>query len=282
MKSKITSKSVKIAALQLPTLSLSHLRLDYYLKAAKESGANLVALGEYVLNSFFTELLLMPRSMIKEQSEIKKKDLIKLAKNYDLEIIAPFIEVSAKSYKKVCLKVNAKGTQSYSQQILMPYNHWNEEKFFANKSGDLKLFSFSYENLKCALMMGFEVHFDFFWQEVRNKKIDLVIIPTASTFQSDKRWLELLKTRAFLNSVNILRINRIGTSKGFEKGSKDGQNEEWLFYGNTLFIDAYGQVVDSLGDKEEMLICEPLKASDARNLWGFEKIEKKFLKANNK
>ena len=65
----------KIAALQFPTLALSESRLDYYLKASKDSGANLVVLGEYVLNSFFTELLAMPKSMIKEQSEAKKRKL---------------------------------------------------------------------------------------------------------------------------------------------------------------------------------------------------------------
>jgi len=263
---------IKIAALQLPTLSLSRSRLDYYLKAAKDSGASLVGMGEYVLNSFFTELLSMPRSMIKEQSEKKKKDILELAKHYDIGIIAPFIEMGTKSFKKVCLKVDKEGLKTYEQQILMPYAHWNEAKFFANNCQKLKLFHFTHLGLKCALMMGFEVHFDFFWQEVRNKKIDLVIVPTASTFQSDKRWLELLKTRAFLNSVSILRINRIGASKS------PLSDDEWLFYGDTLFIDAYGQVIDTLSDKEEMLICEPQKANEARKLWGFDKIERKFLK----
>ncbi len=42
----------KIAALQFPTLALSESRLDYYLKASKDNGANLVVLGEYVINSF--------------------------------------------------------------------------------------------------------------------------------------------------------------------------------------------------------------------------------------
>lgn len=43
----------KIAALQFPTLALSESRLDYYLKASKDNGVNLVVLGEYVINSFF-------------------------------------------------------------------------------------------------------------------------------------------------------------------------------------------------------------------------------------
>lgn len=123
----------KIAALQFPTLALSESRLDYYLKASKDNGVNLVVLGEYVINSFFTELLHMPKNMIKEQSEAKKESLIKLAKKYELEIIAPYVSVEAKSYKKLCLKVTPNGVKSYEQQILMPYEHWNEEKFSATK-----------------------------------------------------------------------------------------------------------------------------------------------------
>lgn len=63
----------KIAALQFPTLALSESRLDYYLKASKDNGVNLVVLGEYVINSFFTELLHMPKNMIKNKAKLKKK-----------------------------------------------------------------------------------------------------------------------------------------------------------------------------------------------------------------
>lgn len=255
-----------VVALQFPTLALSESRLDYYLKAAKESGANLVVLGEYVLNSFFSELKTMPKSMIKEQSESKKESLIKLSKKYDLTIIAPLISTENDGFKKICIKVNPQGIKNYEQQILMPYAHWNEEKFFNNKKTDkLKLFTFTHEGLKCALLFGFEAHFDIFWQMIMKKKIDLVIIPTASTFDSNQRWLELLKTRAFLNSTNILRVNRIGNLK---------QENEWKFYGDSFFIDAFGEVQEQLGDQEEMLVVEVSKASEARNLWGFEKIIK--------
>lgn len=258
----------KIAALQFPTLSLSESRLDYYLKICKESGANLVVLGEYVINSFFTELLSMPKSMIKEQSLSKKESLIKLAKRYEIEIIAPFVSVESKGFKKLCLKVSPSQVKSYEQQILMPYTHWNEKAFFCNKTENLKLFSFSYEGLKCAVLFGFETHFDLFWQEIMAKKIDLVIVPSASTFESKERWEMLLRTRAFLNSTNILRVNRIGSSKS--------DTREWKFYGDTLFINAFGEVQDRLGGEEEMLIVEPKKANEARALWGFDKLLKDF------
>lgn len=254
----------KIAALQLPTLPLSKLRLDYYLKACKDSGANLIVLGEYVLNSFFTELVKMPQNMIKEQSESKKKDLLEFAQKYDIQIIAPWVSVENKSYKKLCLKVSSAEIKSYEQQILMPYEHWNEEQFFSNHSEKLKLFSFVHEKLRCAVLFGFETHFDAFWQLILQKKLDLIIVPCAATFNSKQRWRELLKTRAFLSSTAILRVNRIG----------DG---EWTFYGDSFFVDAFGQITESLSDKEEMLIVEVPKASEAKKLWSFDKISKNLV-----
>lgn len=256
----------KIAALQFPTLALSESRLDYYLKASKDSGANLIVLGEYVLNSFFTELKSMPKSMIKEQSESKKASLIKFAKKYDIDIIAPYVSVENDGLKKLCLKVNSHNIKVYEQQILIPYNHWNEEKFFKNKKNDkLKLFTFNHEGLKCALLFGFEAHFDIFWQMIMKKKIDLVIIPTANTFESKQRWEELLKTRAFLNSTSILRVNRIGNLK-----------DAWNFYGDTMYINAFGEIEDKLGGDEEVLIIEPKKSDEARKLWFFDKMIKNF------
>ncbi|KAA6224653.1 MULTISPECIES: carbon-nitrogen hydrolase family protein [unclassified Campylobacter] len=255
----------KIAALQFPTLAMSESRLDYYLKASKDSGANLVVLGEYVINSFFTELLTMPKSMILKQSQSKKESLIRLSKKYELDIIAPFVSVESKGFKKLCLKVSPTMIKSYEQQILMPYTHWNERKFFNNKVKNIKIFSFTHGNLKCALLFGFEAHFDIFWQEIMAKKIDIVIMPTACAFESKDRWESLLKTRAFLNSVNILRVNRIGSLK---------QGEEWNFYGDSLFINAFGEIEDRLGSDEEMLIINPKKANETRNLWGFDKILK--------
>ena len=258
----------KIAALQLDTLPFSDSRLDYYLKACKDSGASLVVLGEYVLNSFFTELRTMPKERVKEQSEAKRASLMEFAQKYKLEIIAPFVSVEKSGFKKLCLKISPTETKSYEQQILMPYAHWDEDGFFANETANLKLFCFTHERLKCALLMGFEAHFDAFWQLILRKKLDLVILPCANTFASAQRWRELLKTRAFLSSTAILRVNRIGQAKSGE--------EAWEFYGDTLFVDAFGQIKEALSDKEEMLIVEVSKASEAKKTWGFEKIAKKF------
>ncbi len=56
---------MKIAALQLSTLPLSNSKLDEYFNKCYNEDADVAVLGEYVLNSFFKELVKMPKYMIK-------------------------------------------------------------------------------------------------------------------------------------------------------------------------------------------------------------------------
>lgn len=261
--------SVKICALQLGTLSLSDSRLDYYLKLANEHGVKVVVLGEYVINSFFNELIKMPKSMIKSQSEQKKKALIEFAKKYNLTIITPIVIQKGKELFKVIMKFSPSSQKSKIQNVLMPYSHWNENAFFSSFN-EIDIMSFSVENIKFATIFGFETHFDTFWQEIRNKKIDCVLVPTACALNSQSRWSELLKMRAFTNNVFVLRVNRLGKTKF------DGLDTE--FYGESFLSDPHGNIVNFLDEKEGMLICDIDKKiiTNAKSVWKFNEISKKI------
>ena len=62
------------------------------------------------------------------------------------------------------------------------------------------------------------------------------MVPTACTFFSESRWEELLKTRAFTNNVYVLRVNRVGNHKA-------ASGEQWSFYGDSMLISPFGEVV---------------------------------------
>ena len=74
----------KVVALQLHTLAMSDSRIDHYLNLAAKGGASVVVLGEYVINSFFNDIIKMPKSMIKQQSEQKRVSLSMMASKYNL------------------------------------------------------------------------------------------------------------------------------------------------------------------------------------------------------
>ena len=260
------AKELVVAALQLPTLGMNATRLEFYLKQAYSRHADVMLLGEYVLNHFFKELTTMAPNMVKEQSR-KHIELLKhLSLKYNIVFIAPIVIMKKEGYYKTIVKVTPKHIKYYEQQILLPYAHWNEKRFFANKVAPLKApMTFMIKGFKVMVMAGFELHFDPFWQEVTRKKIDLVLLPTASTFGSHNRWREIIKTKAFLHGCFILRANRLGEYSDDEV--------QWKFYGDTMLVSPEGEVEMMLEDKESMLIevIDKAEATEHRRHWGFER-----------
>ncbi|WP_267523952.1 carbon-nitrogen hydrolase family protein [Campylobacter sp. MG1] len=259
---------MKIAALQLSTQPLSNARLDYYLRICEQKGVRLVAMGEYVLNSFFTELKNIPHNLIKEQSTIKINALKEYSKNYNICIVAPVILPLNKQLKKTCLIANNGNVKYIDQQIFMPYSHWNEADFFQVTNKVCKLHTFKCDNFKIGVLFGYEVHFDEFFKKA--SELDLLIVPTANTYSSNSRWMELIKMRAFLKNINILRVNRIG--------SVMVDDYEWSFYGGSFLCNGYGDIIQELGENEEVLISEIDKFNSAANFWRFKEVSDRIGK----
>lgn len=255
-----------ISALQLPTLPMNEAKLDYYIRICDKKDIRLVVLGEYVLNSFFKELEKMPLGMIKEQSKHKIKMLKNLAKKYNLTIVAPIVRVANKKATKSILKASPTSMRYYPQYLYINFKHWNEEKFFYQEEFKYTLPTFSHKGVKYGLLMGFEIHFDHMWQDVDRKKVDVVLLPSVSTFDSKDRWDEMLRCRALTHNVYILRVNRVGTYR-----QKEGN---WNFYGHSALIDPHGEMEECLNNEEAMLIVniDKSKVKEARKLWGWQKM----------
>lgn len=207
--------------------------------------------------------------MIKEQSDHHIQALKEMAKTYDLNIIAPLILVKSNKIYKTITRITPTRVQTYHQQILINYKHWNEEQFFDNAIETLKEpMQFKLGKFKFAVLAGFEVHFDPFWQIFDEKNVDVVLIPTLSTFSSHERWRNLLSMRAFTHSTYIIRANRIG--------EYDDNGVAWEFYGDSLAISPEGEVLEYLGNYEEVLITSVEKdALKEAKSWGFRDALKK-------
>lgn len=259
-------KKLTIAALQLPTLGMQATKLDFYLHNAHSRGVKVVLLGEYVLNHFFKELVDMPINMVKEQSDKHIELLKKFSQKYKMIFIAPIIIINKKKYIKTIVKITEKSTSFYKQQILIPYEHWNEKNFFSNQVLPLKIpMTFKVDGFTIMVMGGYELHFDKFWIDVTNKKVDLLLLPTASTFESHNRWREIMKSKAFLHGCYILRANRLGVYSD--------KKVQWKFYGDSMLVEPSGEIYMMLEDKESMLI-ETIKKSvikEHKKNWQFEK-----------
>jgi len=253
-----------VGLVQLPTLGMNTTRLEFYLRKAKDRGCRLLLFGEYVLNQFFKELENIPKRMIQEQTNKHISILKRLSREFDMILVAPIVEVKGNKYYKKIVKVSPKSTSYYMQQVLIHYKHWNEEEFFSNPVTQLKdPITFMVDGFRVAVIAGFELHFDKLWESVMRKRVDLVLLPTASTFNSKYRWRELVKMRAFLNNCYILRANRVGDYLDHET--------HWNFYGDSLFVSPDGSIEMALEDRESMLIETITKEelAQSRRGWGF-------------
>ena len=252
------------AVLQLNFQGMSSTKLYNYVRVANKKNVKLLLLGEYVLNPFFKELEQMSISMIKEQSLHQIKVLKELSTTYDMIIIAPLVIVKKGNIYKCIAKFAPSSTSYYNQQILINYSHWNEEKFFANEITKIQSpMIFKINGIKFAAMSGFELHFDEIFAKLTNKNIDCLLVPSISTFESYERWKSLLLTRAFTHNIYILRANRIGEYKDKEF--------TWKFYGDSVLMSPDAQLLNHLGNKEELMIVD-ISHTDvvqSRRTWGF-------------
>ncbi len=258
---------MRAAVLQLSAQGLSSTKLYSYIRVAHKQGVKVLLLGEYILNPFFKELQSLSYAMIKEQALHQSKVLKELASTYNMTIIAPLVIVKKNKIYKTVAKFSEKSTSYYQQQLLINYSHWNEEKYFDNELKDIQPpLVFKIDGFKFAIMSGFEVHFDKLWSELYGKNIDCVLLPSVSTFDSYDRWKSLILSRAFTQNCYILRANRIG-----EYSNKD---YNWKFYGDSLLASPNGELLEHLGNKEELMIVD-MSHTDvvrSRKLWGFKDI----------
>jgi len=252
------------AVLQLNSQGMSSTKLYNHIRVASKKNVKVMLLGEYVLNPFFKELKKMSKSMIKEQASHQISMLKELSTTYNITIVAPLVIVKKGEIYKTVAKFAPSSTSYYHQQILINYQHWNEEKYFSNAIEEIKTpVVFKVDNFKFAIINGFELHFDEIFKKLSNKNIDCILVPSVSTFESYERWKALILSRAFTHNCYILRANRIGE---FTEDDFD-----WQFYGDSILASPNGDIINHLGNKEELMIVNMSHTDvvQARRLWGF-------------
>ncbi|OCR20771.1 hypothetical protein BA917_03845 [Helicobacter pullorum] len=257
---------MKIATLQLSSPKMQR-EIKTYLDIALEQKVKIVLFGEYFFNQFFKVIERDKKNQLILKLKKESENLMQISNEYPMIFVAPLLEtVAGKIYKSMAIINKGKALQ-YRAQRLMPYEHWNEAKFFANTlSKNIKTPPiFSVGGFKFSVLFGYELHFDEFWLKFKQNNVDCILLASASTFDSSLRWRNIIKMRAFLNSSYILRANRIGQYQD------EVTNTLWNFYGDSLLVNPNGEVEDCLGDREELLIANLDKKylKEIKECWKF-------------
>lgn len=233
----------------------------YLNSSFKKQKIDIVVLGEYVGNMFFKEY--KAKESLKKHFSAQEKYFFTLAQKYKTTFVAPIIECRDEKVFKSIMIASPTNVVYYQSQALLGMQHWNERAFFANKEGFKEPFICKIGDFNVATLFGWEAHFDEFWVKLKKKKVDIVIVPTASAFHSNARWARLLQTRSFLNNCYVVRVNRVGDYMD--------NNTLWEFYGNSFVALPDGNLGDMLGDKEGILVSEIKQniIDEAKENWGF-------------
>ncbi len=255
---------MNVGVLQLRSIGMRSTKLYHYVRIAHKRGVKVLLLGEYMLNGFFKELYQAPLPMLRELADHQIAILRDLAATYDITFVAPLVTVkSGKPFKSI-VKISPRSNAYYQQQILIDYPHWNESEYFANPVEPLQgPLTFTVEGVRFGILGGYELHFDALWESIWDKRIDCILLPTASTFDSRERWRDLIRMRAFTHNCYVLRANRIGETKE--------EQHLWRFYGDSILVNPDGEIRNSLGDTEELMVGQIDRALvlEARKGWRF-------------
>jgi len=95
--------------------------------------------------------------------------------------------------------------------------------------------------------LGINICYDLRFPEIARKQTldgaEILIVPAQFPRPREHHWETLLKSRAIENQVFAVGVNRVG-----------GRNPE--YFGHSMIIDPYGNVIEGLDDKEDILIGE--------------------------
>lgn len=108
-------------------------------------------------------------------------------------------------------------------------------------------FIFVYNDIKCALVFGYEIHINAVWERLSREGVECVLLPTSSCFDTQRRWEQLIFARSFFGSCFIARANGVGSVSYVES------NERWEFYGQSMVMSPEG-VESALRGTSEMLL----------------------------
>lgn len=249
---------------QLAQVEPNSKRFNKYLKNECKN-VDLVVLGEFVANAFFKCYNKKDKAKLQKHFIAQEKYIKTLAKIYATTIIMPVIECKNDKIFKSIMIANPTKCQFYRAQKLMNMEHWNERDFFDNDLKPAIPPIFRIAGLKASVMFGYEAHFDEIWLKLKKRDVDVVIVPTASTFNSNLRWERLLCSKAFVNNCFVIRANRVGNYV---------EDVVWNFYGNSFIALPDGNLDEVMDEKEGILIrdLDVNLLENVKNFWNLRKL----------
>ena len=119
----------------------------------------------------------------------------------------------------------------------------NENQYFS-RGNSIEPISLKKQNLKIGLEICYELRFPEVARKLALAGSDLLVTTAAFPNPRSEHWKTLAKARAIENQIPHIACNRTGSAP------------DCTYFGNSMIIDAWGEVKADAGDKECVIVCD--------------------------
>ena len=176
------------------------------------------------------------------------KQLCKLAKQYRMNLFVGLVERRVSKFYNSLVAITASGELLgvYRKQHLFRYTNAGIDESLCFSRGNralvVKLGAWRF-----GLSICFDVRFASLYEYYRKKLVDVVLIPSAFTYETGKQhWDLLTRTRALDSQAYVIAPNQYGYDSLHRR-----------CYGHSRIVDPFGQVIcEALSDSDEIILTK--------------------------
>lgn len=253
---------MKIALAQIENKGTLDRNLSECIKLIKEASSNnadLILFPEVHLTEFFPQYEGLDVDKYKLTIDSDVVRAFQDASNEFNIMSVPNVYLSENGYTyDASLLIDKDGSILGSQKMVhvTQAKHFYEQDYYTPSNDGFKVFSTPFGNI--GIVVCFDRHYP---ESIRTEALmgaDLILIPTVNTKDEPSEMFEWeLRVQAFHNSVSIVMCNRVG---------KEGEMD---FSGESIAVDANGNVISKADDSEQILyvdidLSESKKIRDCR------------------
>jgi len=256
---------IKIAAIQNKTFINKEKNIERALKLASlaiEEGANIICFQQLFNTFWFPKEIKDNHFLLAEtENDTTISELKSLSKKYGAVFIAPIFEKSEdEKYYNTAFVISSGGVCGKYRKIHIPQIPlWEEKFYFSTPESEIGVIETPYAKI------GIQICWDNFFPEgarvLALKGAEIIFSPTASAFDTHKRWERMISANAMANGVYILRINRTGK-----------ESDKQVFYGKSFCVDTTGELINHPAGNHDCVYMADIDLKEierTRKLWTF-------------
>lgn len=223
--------------------------IELSLKAIKK-GANIICFQELAFGPYFCAET-HPRWYFASESLNGKivKTFSNLAKENDVVFIVPFMEKAIEGVyynSSAVIDADGKVLGVYRKSHIPDLSGFFEKFYFKPGNTGFCVFESAYARL--GVLICYDRHFMEGWRSYMVNGAEIVFNPSSTTEDVSKYlWNLEQPAAAFSNMYFVAAVNRVGVEKPWEIGK---------FFGESYVCGPDGKIIESAGDKEEVLVVE--------------------------